>query len=351
MVEPIPAIQPGRIALLGSGETSPVGGQIYEILAASYSMPLQVAVLETPAGFELNAAAVAGRVVDFLTSRLQNFSPHVDSVAARKKNTPFSPDDPAILCPLVDSQLIFLGPGSPTYTVRQLQDSLAWSLVKARQRQGASLALASAAAIAASSWVLPVYEIYKVGEDPHWVRGLGLLEPFGFNLAIIPHWNNKDGGSELDTSRCFMGQSRFADLLTQLPADIPVLGLDELTGLILDFSTRTCQVIGRGSAHILQCGDERSFPAGSSFDFACLGSYTPLDDANIDIDPGAIAMLATEKIATPQPDDDVVRLLAARVEARKNQKWDEADRLRDAIAALGWQVLDTPDGAKLVRGR
>jgi len=57
---------PGRIALLGSGETSLAGGRVFEALARVLPTPLRVAVLDTPAGFELNSARVAGRVADFL---------------------------------------------------------------------------------------------------------------------------------------------------------------------------------------------------------------------------------------------------------------------------------------------
>lgn len=82
----------GRIAFLGSGETSLAGGRIFETLARLIPDPLRVAILETPAGFELNASLVAGRVKDFLATRLQNYKPTIDLIPARKKGTEFSPD-------------------------------------------------------------------------------------------------------------------------------------------------------------------------------------------------------------------------------------------------------------------
>ncbi|MCK5850166.1 MAG: cysteine--tRNA ligase [Kiritimatiellae bacterium] len=48
-------------------------------------------------------------------------------------------------------------------------------------------------------------------------------------------------------------------------------------------------------------------------------------------------------------DDQVNILVQARAEARNSKNWAESDRLRDAIAALGWEVRDTPDGQKLKR--
>ena len=44
------------------------------------------------------------------------------------------------------------------------------------------------------------------------------------------------------------------------------------------------------------------------------------------------------------------RLLAARAEARAARDWARADALRDAIAAAGIEVMDTPDGATWTRG-
>ena len=175
-----------------------------------------------------------GRVADFLRLRLQNTHPQVTAIPARRRGTPFSPDNPAIVAPLLQADLIFLGPGSPTYAVRQLQDSLAWQMLTARHRLGAALALASAAVAAVGAYALPVYEIYKVGEDLHWKAGLDFFGAYGLRLAFVPHWDNVDGGEELDTSRCFMGQSRFARLLEMLPPGVTVIGIDEKTALIVE---------------------------------------------------------------------------------------------------------------------
>ncbi|HSQ40127.1 MAG TPA: hypothetical protein VLM78_08185, partial [Anaerolineales bacterium] len=157
----------GQIAFLGSGETSLAGGRIFESLAKRINEPLRIALLETPAGFELNATQVVGRVGDFLKTRLQNYKPVVDVLPARKKGSAFSPDDPEILKPLLHANMIFMGPGSPTYAIRQLKDSLAWDLVRARHRFGATLIFASAATISVGAHALPVYEVYKVGQDMH----------------------------------------------------------------------------------------------------------------------------------------------------------------------------------------
>jgi cysteinyl-tRNA synthetase len=44
---------------------------------------------------------------------------------------------------------------------------------------------------------------------------------------------------------------------------------------------------------------------------------------------------------------EVKDLLEARSAARTEKNWAESDRIRDALAALGWTVKDTPEGPKL----
>jgi cysteinyl-tRNA synthetase len=50
------------------------------------------------------------------------------------------------------------------------------------------------------------------------------------------------------------------------------------------------------------------------------------------------------------PDAAALELLARRQAARAAKDWAEADRLRDELAALGWQVRDSAGGAELVSG-
>jgi len=50
-----------------------------------------------------------------------------------------------------------------------------------------------------------------------------------------------------------------------------------------------------------------------------------------------------------EPDEDAQRLLGEREAARRERDFATADARRDELAALGWQVRDTPDGPRLVR--
>ena len=341
----------GRIAFLGSGETSLAGGRIFETLARLLPDSPRVAVMETPAGFELNSASVAGRVADFLRTRLQNYSPRVDVIPARKRNSAFSPDDPEILKPLLDANLIFMGPGSPTYAVRQLQGTLAWDIIRARHRLGATLVFASAATISVGAWVLPVYEIYKVGQDVHSLPGLDFFSDFDVPLSFIPHWNNTDGGDDLDTSRCFIGMERFAQWCDMLPSDHTIVGLDEHTGLLLDFEKNECTVSGVSSVSLVRACNPEIYASGKTFSLAELGAVSVPSPIESGISPAAWeAVIHTASQSTDDaPSDTILSLLEARQQARTSRNWAESDRLRDELAAHGWAVKDTPDGPALTK--
>lgn len=341
----------GQIAFLGSGETSLAGGRIFESLAKRINDPLRIALLETPAGFELNSSQVVGKVGEFMKTRLQNYKPVVDVVPARKKNSAFSPDDPEIIKPLLHANMIFMGPGSPTFAIRNLQGTLTWDVIRARHRLGATLIFASAATISIGAHALPVYEIYKVGQDVHAVDGLNLFGDFGLHVSFIPHWNNAEGGADLDTSRCFIGMDRFAEWCDLVPVENQTIGLDEHTGLIVDFESVQCEVSGVSSVSIVRECDPEMYPSGSKFNLSELGEVkipSPLEkDIPADVWDMVVNALSLEE---DKPPDEAIALAEQRLVARANKNWGESDRLRDTIAALGWTVQDAKDGYKLVKG-
>ncbi|MBI5291415.1 MAG: cysteinyl-tRNA synthetase [Chloroflexi bacterium] len=343
-------MKPGLVVLLGSGETSSIGGQAFESVVRQLPAAPRIAVLETPAGFELNSAVVAGRVADFLSQRLQNYRPEISVIPARKRNTQFSPDSPELIRPLLKANLIFMGPGSPSYAVRQLQNSLAWHSLIARHRLGAAVVLASAAVAAISAYALPVYEIYKVGDELGWRPGLDFFGAYGLPLVCIPHWNNAEGGATLDTSRCFMGQERFAQLVALLPREMTIVGIDEHTALVVDLSSMQCQVLGHGGVTVIKDGREQKHAAQENFPLAVLGearhaSREPSSGLPAAVWEGALA--AQAEPAPPAAPPEVITLMEQRQISRDQRDWARADHLREQIAAYGWIVVDTREGPHL----
>lgn len=342
---------PGPVVLFGSGETSPSGRKVYEQLFSSYPRPVSVSILETPAGFQPNSAVVAGKIADYLRTKLQNYGPDVTVLPARARGTAFSPDDGTILEPILRADVLFAGPGSPTYAVRQMEGSLALHYMMARHRLGGALVLASAATIAAGAECLPVYEIYKSGEDLHWRRGLDLLRPFGLALTFVPHWNNTEGGAELDTSRCFMGADRYSRLAEMLPPDRMVVGIDEQTALVIDVAVGVCRVMGRGGVVLSGNRSNERHESGAVFPVEALGPFR-LPDKHDGIPPPLwdLALAARfEAHLESGPSEAVLGLVGQREAARAERNWRESDRLRDQIASMGWRVSDTPDGQALER--
>ena len=260
------------LALLGSGETSSQGRKIHDYLMSRIaSLPVRVALLETPAGFQPNAHSVYLKIGEFLEKSLQNYRPQIEYVGAhRKEKTQQSL--PAEDSSLLDANYIFSGPGSPTYAAHNLQDTRTLELLVDAYRRGATLVLSSAAAIAAGSSVMRVYEIFKAGADLGWDDGLHLMPLLGFDIdpVIVTHWNNAEGGAGLDTTHCYVGLERFSRLAEMLPANTIILGIDEHTACIFEVDSGSFQVMGAGSATIINNGTTLVIPAGGRCPLAAL---------------------------------------------------------------------------------
>lgn len=344
--------QLGPIALLGSGETSHLGGRIFELIAGGYQSPVKIAIVETPAGFELNSSQVAGRVADFLNVRLQNFQPVISVIPARKKNTSFSPNDINIATPIFDADIIYMGAGSPSFAVRQLENSLTWNAIRARHRLGASLVFSSAAVIAIGRRIIPVYEIYKVGEDISCPKGLDIFSDFSMRISVVPHWNNSDGGADVDTTRCFLGMERFARWTSMIPESEVILGIDEHTGIILDFSTMKGKIQGTGTVSLEVNDNTTVYHPGSIFALDIFGQISlPSEGEGIPKKIWEIVSTYNHSIAEESIPEEVLLLSNERKIAREKKDWKRADELRMKIAEFGWQIHDTVNGHELERMR
>jgi cyanophycinase-like exopeptidase len=266
----------GKIVLMGSGELTATMVEVHKELLSGLTVASNAVFLDTPAGFQLNVDQISEKAVDYFRTRV-GFELVVASFKSRESVDTY--ESKAAFRTLRQAGYILIGPGSPTYTVHQLKDTPVPEIFLQRVRAGGCLAAASAAALTVGRFTLPVYEIYKVGQNPHWADGMDLLSYFGLNLVVIPHWNNAEGGSH-DTSCCFMGKSRFAEMVNMLPVDTAVLGLDEHTACIIDFEKREVEVRGIGQVTWQLGANEERFKKGDRFSLGRLqegrmGSGTP----------------------------------------------------------------------------
>ncbi|MBA3825624.1 MAG: cysteinyl-tRNA synthetase [Ktedonobacterales bacterium] len=349
----------GIVALLGSGETSPAGRRVLEKLLRSLPEPRTIAVLDTPAGFQPNRERVAGKVAEFISERLAQWQPQPRVVATRRA-TLGTPVAEAAQRVISSAHCIVAGPGSPTYMIDELRDTPYLAAMARAHQAGAVLYISSAATIALSAFSIPVYEIFKVGAEPYWNAGLDFFAPYGMRLALVPHWNNSEGGAEVDTRFCYLGEERFERLRAQLPADVVILGIDEHTACLLDFARGTVMVDGKGGAIVIHGAQRQVFANGDQFPLALLRSDAsalpaiPHPSAPVaappaaEIDPPLIP-LAWEGPPTaspPLPSDLIETLLAIRADLRVAKQWPFADRVRAALTDAGVTIEDTPTGAR-----
>jgi len=257
-------VTPPRIlAIMGSGETAPTMVSTHRSLVARLGSPVRATVIDTPYGFQENSGDLAERAVAYFRK-----SVNIDITVAGLLRLHGDGVDPVSvergLRHVGDAGYVFAGPGSPTYALRQWTDTPLRGLLEGKLRDGGIVTFASAAALTLGSHTVPVYEIYKVGEEPRWERGLDLLGSVGINAAVIPHYDNAEGGNH-DTRFCYLGETRLVRLEKELPEGHFVLGIDEHTGLVLDLGSGEATVTGRGGVTIRVRGSERVFPAGESF--------------------------------------------------------------------------------------
>lgn len=261
---------PGTITFMSSGEMSARLSPAHRAVIGRLSEPLRAIFLDTPAGFQENATTLAEKAIDYFKHNLQQDLRAV-SFRSLKEATPERVRE--VAAEIRAANYVFAGPGSPTYAVRNWINTPIAEAFAAQLRSGGHMVFASSAAIAASRHVTPVYELYKAGHDPYWVDGLDLLGPYGLELAIMPHWNNSEGGAAFDTRYCFIGKRRLKAMEDLLPESAVMVGLDENTACVFDLDAQTCEVFGTGRVLLRHRGQEKSFASGTTFGWQDLNNF------------------------------------------------------------------------------
>jgi len=405
----------GMIVLMGSGELTDTMVEVHKNMLARFSDSPTAVFLDTPAGFQLNVDEISKKAVEYFRVHVQK--PLIIASFKSTENTSAFEAETAFHT-LRNADFVLMGPGSPTYAVRQLQETPIPEILKKIIRSGGCLVAASAAALTMGRFTLPVYEIYKVGHDVHWIDGLDVLSQFGLNLVVVPHWNNAEGGTH-DTRFCFMGKHRFQQLETLLPEKATILGIDEHTACIIDLQTQRIDIQGIGNVTIRKKGREIKFGKGEQVPFEILvkeinqrkwelkdtddveqtgdpksstksllskvngieasfrnglAHHDPKETINslLELDSAiwkaksdledeesisearevlrdSIVLLGATLESSPRRlrgylEPLVERMLRLREQFRKEQKWSEADRIRDILQSTNILVEDTKDG-------
>ena len=407
----------GRIVLMGSGELTATMVEVHKKMLARFPDSPTAVFLDTPAGFQLNVDEISRKAVEYFRVHVQK-QLNVASYKSSENTNAFEAETAFHM--LRNADFVLVGPGSPTYAVRQLQKTPIPEILVNNIRAGGCLVAASAAALTMGRFTLPVYEIYKVGQDIHWIDGLDVLTSFGLNLVVIPHWNNAEGGTH-DTRFCFMGEPRFQQLEKLLPDDTMIIGIDEHTACIIDFNTQRIDIQGIGHVTIRKNGNEIKFGRGDQIPLEILvkevsqRNWKPKDlidveqagdmnvskesflnkislieasfrkglanhdqkdttNAILELDSAiwkaqkdledeeriseareilrdSIVLLGAELGASPRQirkylSPLVEQMLQLRSRFRNEQKWSEADRIREVLQQSNIHVEDTKDGVQ-----
>ena len=348
---------PRILAIMGSGETAPTMVTTHRRLTSLLPSPVKAVVLETPYGFQENAPELAAKAVEYFKTSI-----NVDLVVAglvRLQDTHIAADPVAIergLRALSDADYIFAGPGSPTYALRQWAGSSVARIMIDKLTNGGIVTFASAAALTLGKATVPVYEVYKVGQDVQKLDGLDILASIGINAALIPHYDNTEGANH-DTRFCYLGEARLQMFESLLDAETYVLGVDEHTGLIIDIDAATATVVGNSNVTIRLRSESFAYPTGSVIPLSLLQSPMSLLTGAGDVSSShSIAASPIATIAEPAQANSLDSALAESI-----QQFDTAMKQRDALAAVravlaleqamqDWSI-DTLQSDVLVRAR
>jgi cysteinyl-tRNA synthetase len=172
----------------------------------------------------------------------------------------------------------------------------------------------------------------------------GALEQFGREAFLMwmvgAHYRKPVDYTEETLEEAARAAARVRDVVRRLDGDAaPVPELDALAERFFD-----------------ELADDFNTAAARGVLFEWVAEANRRVDAGERLGPGRLgemlhafgleSLLEGDEEEAPE---EIKRLAAEREEARAARDFERADRLRDQLAAAGWEVRDTPDGARLVR--
>ena len=327
--------KPRIITLFGSGETSPHMAKLYRNLINNPdSKSNNNFLLDTPFGFQENHNILSNKIIKYFQEKVNL---KIETINFPDENS----YDENIKKNIINSDFIFSGPGSPTYALKIWNKYGINSLLESKIRNGGILAFSSAAALTFGSYVIPVYEIYKVGETPRLIPGLDLLSFLEKKTIVVPHFNNKEGGDH-DTSHCFIGKKRFDNLIKN--KDVLMIGIEEHTSITFDLNDSSIRVDGKGKVLLKSLKGVIEINNGETMGINKINSeYVPLEEAK------EILETETDEKKDEKVNVDIDLLINIRNKARLKKDWDLSDQVRDILISNNIEIEDNSDGSKWKR--
>jgi hypothetical protein len=251
---------PRILAIMGSGETAPTMKGPHRAIFDRLGPDVDAVLLDTPFGFQENAPILASKAIEYFRDAIGR---RVEPAGLTRIDTADTVTVERGVSNVRSADWVFAGPGSPTYALSQWNDTPVPAAIADKLRSGGAVVFSSAAALTIGRATVPVYEIYKVGVDPYWLDGLDVLAEVGLNVAVIPHYDNAEGGNH-DTRFCYLGERRLAMLEPELPEGCFVLGIDEHTGVIMDLDADTAEIVGKGAVTLRRNGESVRIESGQT---------------------------------------------------------------------------------------
>ncbi len=313
----------GRLVIVGSGETSPTMVKVHRALLAEAGPGARV-MLDTPFGFQVNADDLTSKISQYFA---ESVGQQLETARWRRADDPV-PSRERALALLGRAGWVFAGPGSPSYALRQWAGTPVPQALADVLARGGTVVLGSAAAVTSGAHAIPVYEIYKVGEEPRWLPGLDLLQQAaGITAAVVPHYDNAEGGRH-DTRFCYLGEQRLESLESQLPDGVGIIGVDEHTAVVIDTSAGTVAVHGAGGLTLRYRGTSDVVPSGSTIALADLAAAVRGSTGHVASVP------APAEASGPEPSASAPSVSLAATAAELRARFDERLAATDADGAL-----------------
>ncbi|HEX4098983.1 MAG: hypothetical protein WAN20_18185 [Pseudonocardiaceae bacterium] len=219
--------------------------------------PVDAVLLDSPYGFQENADEISLRTVSYF----RNLQISLDLASWRTADDVLRREQ--ALVRIDDADYVFAGPGSPTYALGVWERSRLRDVLVDKLTHGGCVAFSSAAAATLGVATVPVYEIYKVGATPYWAPGLDLMAKVGLRAAVIPHYDNAEGGTH-DTRFCYLGEQRLRLMESMLDANTITVGVDEHTAALFDLDADTVTVLGRATVRVRRQAVTTVFESGTT---------------------------------------------------------------------------------------